>query len=247
MPAWRDSTLGTPIQEMDVFVVNLKSREDRRFHALKESKKYELSVKFVEAVESGSIDPANLGFLTAPALACWKSHLKAFNLVANSKNHMCLILEDDFEFKDFHKIQRILRNIDLKDWDIIQIGFLTHDFKEWISIKLQNLEFLLFALIARLSTKIWLENEGLNKKLRVRRAKNVPLSFVPDDLRAGAHAYIIGEKCARDMIMEHSEQRVLTSDGLLIATNWTKPYKTLRLRKSLVRQISSKSSIKGYQ
>ena len=227
-------------------MVNLKSREDRKLHVIQESQKYGLSPKFVEAVDGNSIDPKNLGFLTAPALACWKSHLQVFDLVVTSGNQMCLVLEDDFEFEDFHKVQKVLQKIDLKDWDIIQIGFLTHDFKEWVSIKLQNLESLFFILTARLSLKIWGENEGLNRKLRVKRARNVSLGFVPDDLRAGAHAYIIGERCARSIILEHHEQRVLTSDGLLIATNWTRPYKTLRLRKSLVGQISSESSIKGF-
>ena len=139
----------------------------------------------------------------------------------------------------------MLQKIELTDWDIIQIGFLTHDSKEWISIQLQNVEALLFNFISKVSARLWPENMGLNKKLRVGRARQVPSSFVPDDLRAGAHAYIISERYARIMLNEHSDQRVLTSDGLLIATNWTKPFKTLRLRKSLVRQIASESSIKG--
>lgn len=232
---------------MTVFVINLKTREDRRKHVLRESEEYGMTVHFVEAIDGSLIEQIDSGFLTTPALACWKSHLKTLQEVAKSSTDTCLVLEDDFEIIDFRKLQRILHKIEVSEWDIVQIGFLTHDFKEWISIKLMNFEASCFFFTALISKFVWAENLGLNKRLRVARAKTVPINFVPDDLRAGAHAYIISQKCAEDILARHGEQRVLTADGFFIATNWTRPYKTLRLRKSLIRQIDSASSIKGFK
>ena len=240
----KNSLLKTPLGEMPIFVINLKSRGDRRSHALSQSKKYALPIRFIEAVESHSISRSELGFLTAPAVACWKSHLFAFEQIINSGNTVGFVLEDDFEFTDFKKLQKVLDKVQVEDWDIIQVGFLTHDLKDWVLIKIQNIESGLFHVVAKLSLRIWGEGRGLTKKLRVGRSVGVPLKFVPDDLRAGAHAYILSRNCAKVLLDHHHNQRVLTTDGLMIASNWTKPFKTIRLRKSLVRQISSASSIK---
>ena len=213
-------------------------------HARTESIKYGLPLQFVEAVESTRIDPMDLGLLTAPALACWKSHLRVFQLHSDSDYQTAIILEDDFEFVNYQRLSKKLRRINLADWDIIQIGFLTHDIKEWVSIKLQNMESLFFILISRFFSTIPIFGVNVENRLRVRRARDVPFGFIPDDLRAGAHAYIVSKNCAHNLLSSHSSQRVLTADGLLIALNWTKQFKTLRLHKSLVRQISSPSSIK---
>jgi GR25 family glycosyltransferase involved in LPS biosynthesis len=232
------------LKEIPIYVINLRIRTDRKDHATLEASRHGLSVQFVEAVEGEKVDSADLGLLSAPALACWESHLSVFQLISNSSFQKAVVLEDDFEFTNFGHLLKKLKKIDLDNWDIVQVGFLTHDIKEWISIKLQNVESFFFIGISRLFSTTPLNGMDLKNRLRVKRAKDVPFGFIPDDLRAGAHAYIISRNCAQRLLNSHSSQRVLTTDGLFIALNWTKQFRTLRLQKSLVRQISSPSSIK---
>lgn len=245
MPSGNNCSSMTPWEEIPIFVINLSARSDRRDHVNRESVKHGLSIHFVEAVESNNMEQADLGLLTAPALACWKSHLRVFQLILDSNFPFAIVLEDDFEFINSRSLKRKLSKIDLSNWDLVQIGFLTHDFKDWVSIKLQNLESFFFFAISRLLSRASFNSTALGNRLRVRRAMGVPFDYIPDDLRAGAHAYIISRDCARTLVRFHASQRLLTADGLLIALNWTKQFRISRLRKSLVRQFESPSSIKG--
>ena len=132
----------------------------------------------------------------------------------------------------------------MKQWDLIQIGFLNIGIRSRIDTLFANLESLLFYILARLSKRFSWISDSIGDRLRVKRAEDVPWGYVPDDLRAGAHAYLITSKMAETLLKDYRNQNVLTADGFLIATNWTRPFRTLRLKKSLVGQTNSISSIK---
>lgn len=226
------------------YIINLASRPDRKNHAFDQISKFQLNSSFLQAVSVEELGPKNLGFLTPPAMACWQSHIKVFESFLKTNEPYVAVFEDDFRIKDLNTLDRLIRRVDLGYFEIVQTGFLANNYRERIDIALKNLEFVVFFLLARLCVRNPFLRARFGDRLRVQRASGVPLGFVPDDLRAGAHAYIISRSAAIRIIADFKEQNVLTTDGFLIASNWTKPFRTLRVHKSFVSQIDSPSSIR---
>lgn len=226
------------------YIINLASRPDRKKHAFDQVSKFQLNSTFLEAVSVEELGPKNLGFLTPPAMACWQSHIKVFESFLMTNEPCVVIFEDDFRIKDMTVLERLIQRLDLEDFEIVQIGFLVNNFREKIDISLKNFEFVIFSILSRLCVRNSILRARFGDRLRVQRASGVPFGFVPDDLRAGAHAYIISRSAALRIITEFREQNVLTADGFLIASNWTRPFRTLRVHRSFVDQINSPSSIR---
>ena len=70
------------------------------------------------------LGPKNLGFLSPPALACWQSHIKAFESFLKTEDPHVVVFEDDFRITDFNTLESLIQRIDLADFGIVQIGFL---------------------------------------------------------------------------------------------------------------------------
>jgi GR25 family glycosyltransferase involved in LPS biosynthesis len=232
------------LREIDSYVINLPSRPDRRHHVVNQISKFQLNSIIIDAVSVEELGIRNFGFLSPPAMACWKSHLKVFEAFLQTNKTSAIIFEDDFQIVKMRSLERHLDNIKFDDFEIVQIGFLVNNFREHTEIFLKNLEFSFFSLVSRLCIKSTFFNARYGDRLRVQRAKNVPFGFVADDLRAGAHAYLISRSAALRIVSEFKDQSILTTDGFLIASNWTRPFRTMRLYKSLVNQIESRSSIR---
>lgn len=226
------------------YIINLTSRPDRKKHAIDQVSKFQLNSIFLEAVSVEELGPKNLGFLSPPAFACWQSHIKAFESFLKTEDLRVAVFEDDFRIKDFNTLESLIQRIDLADIGIVQIGFLANNYREKIDIVLKNFEFVFFSLISRMCAHNSFFRVRFGNRLRVQRASGVPFGFVPDDLRAGAHAYIISRPAATRIVADFKEQKALTADGFLIASNWTKPFRTLRVHRSFVGQIDSPSSIR---
>jgi hypothetical protein len=79
--------------------------------------------------------------------------------------------------------------------------------------------------------------------LRIQRLQNVPSGFVSDDVRSGAHAYIVSRNFAK-ILISLNEPAFLTVDGLYSALAWDKYFRMIRVRHSLIDQSNSPSSIK---
>jgi GR25 family glycosyltransferase involved in LPS biosynthesis len=226
------------------YIINLASRTDRKQHVLDQISKFQLNAILLEAVSVDELEPKNLGFLTPPAMACWQSHLKVFESFLQTNEPRVVVFEDDFRIKDLAALERYIRRVNLEDFEIIQIGFLVNSYREQVDILLKNFEFSVFSLLSRVCVRNSFLRARFGSRLRLRRASGVPIGFVPDDLRAGAHAYILSRNAASRITNDFKEQNVLTADGFLIASNWTKPFRTLRLHRSFVDQIESPSSIR---
>ena len=231
-------------EEIVSYVINLPSRPDRRQHAMNQISKFRLNSILVDAISVQELGLRHFGFLPPPAMACWKSHMKVLEAFLQTNRASAIIFEDDFQVKNMPALERYLHNVNFEDFEIVQIGFLVNNYRERTEIFLKNLEFSFFSLVSRLCVLSTFFNARYGHKLRVQRARNVPFGFVADDLRAGAHAYLISRPAAMRLVSDFKNQNILTTDGFLIATNWTRPFRTLRLYKSLINQIESPSSIR---
>ena len=231
-------------EEIVSYVINLPSRPDRRQHLVSQTSKFGLNSIVIDAISVQELGLRDLGFLSPPALACWESHMKAFEAFLQTKKSSAIIFEDDFQIKNMSAIDRCLQNVTFEDFVIVQIGVLVNNYRERLEMFLKNLEFLFFTLVSRLCISSAFFDARFGHKLRVQRARNVPFGFVADDLRAGAHAYLISRPAALRIVSDFKNQNILTTDGFLIASNWTRPFRTLRFYKSLVNQIASPSSIR---
>lgn len=226
------------------YVINLAARADRRQHALDQISRFGLNSVFIEAVSVDKLTTEEFGFLTAPAFACWQSHMKALESFLASGDSTAVILEDDFHIDNFRALQRSLRKIHLENFEIVQIGYLINSFRERLEIFSKNMEFLLFLSLRKfINLNPTLISRYANR-LRLKRTNNVPIGFVADDLRAGAHAYIVSRSAAQRILSNFREQNILTMDGFLISTNWTRPFRTIRVSRSHISQMNSPSSIR---
>jgi GR25 family glycosyltransferase involved in LPS biosynthesis len=170
--------------------------------------------------------------------------MKALRELVDSGYEYGLILEDDFAVKNVSRFKRVLIEAGEIDWDICQIGFLNNGVRSKIDLLLANFESYFFVFLANLATRYSKFSAKVGNRLRVRRAQNIGFHFAVDDLRAGAHAYFIKTDIAKIILRDYENQKLLTTDGFLISTNWTRPFKSLRLKKSVVGQSNSKSSIR---
>jgi GR25 family glycosyltransferase involved in LPS biosynthesis len=232
------------LKQMRSYIINLSSRPDRRKHALDQVSQFQLNSVILDAISVQDLGLNNLGFLTPPAMACWQSHVKGFETFLQTNYPYAIIFEDDFRINSISALERYLRKVDLEDFDIIQLGFLVNNHRERLDLILKNLEFVVFFLLSRTIARSSHLTARFGNRLRLQRARDVPLGFVPDDLRAGAHAYIISRPAALRIVSEFKEQNILTADGFLLSTNWTRPFRTLRVYRSFVDQINSRSSIR---
>lgn len=222
-----------------IYLINLADRPDRLSHALDEAKKHGLSLIVINAVPKEKANVSYSSFLTPAAEACWLSHVKAMDLIASGDSCFAIILEDDFQINNFSRLSKSLLKLQSFDWEIVQLGFLRNGFRDGVDICLANLEALLFHLLSKLGPS------RLHDRLRISRSIDAGWRFVPDDLRAGAHAYLITATTAKKITESFRNQKILTADGFLISTNWTRPFRTFRLSRSVIGQIASPSSIKG--
>jgi len=227
-----------------IYVINLAERTDRHMESTSEAKRCEISIKFVSALNAESFLVDTKPIRSPQASACWFSHMKAMRELVSSGHEYGLILEDDFEVNDVQRFKRILINVCEFDWEIYQIGFLNNGIRSKVDLIFANYESYFFILLAKLTNRFSIFSSKLGNRLRINRAQNLGIGFAVDDLRAGAHAYFIKAETAKIILRDYQNQNVLTTDGFLISTNWTRPFRSLRLKKSVVGQSSSKSSIR---
>ena len=123
---------------MHIYVINLKSRTDRRKNVIKEMVKHEITkYKFFDAIRPSLEDVNNwnkdyLGHINRlhvedydkyriGCLGCLKSHVEVIKQALNNKYKYVLILEDDVVFKqDFHKIYEYIKQ--LKTFDMLYLS-----------------------------------------------------------------------------------------------------------------------------
>jgi GR25 family glycosyltransferase involved in LPS biosynthesis len=231
------------LSDIDSYLINLGTRLDRLNSSVIEAKKLELNLIRVEAIPAFT-NPSNGGLLSPSAHACVESHMKALRLFLATDSEHCLILEDDFIVLSHRRVVDTFDRIDLRDWDFVQIGFLNTGFRDRIFRLLTNYETSIIRLVETLDRHFSPKSLKVSSRLRIKRIKKVPRGFVPDDIRSGAHAYVISRKMAEKVLLLNNPA-FLTVDGFYSALAWDKSFKMMRVRKSFINQSDSPSSIKN--
>ena len=229
------------MSEFQTLVINLATRKDR--HAAMKLRLSDLEIEhiFVKAVKISDLSSASELLITPTAEAVWMSHLNCLR-IATSSTVPVLIFEDDAVPKlNKQNISDLARIMLQEDLDFIQIGFLTHNFPEAFSIHLRNFyntftrnrrfSFLFqkfgFKEVARASAQIW--------------RSRLPNDFVVNDLRYGAHCYLVNPKFANRVIRTNNPP-FLAADDFYVALSKMKTFKMVRLKKSKCSQDESVSS-----
>lgn len=222
----------------DVIIINLPDEVARRASSIREVQKLGFEYKIVTAEDGAVAVHQENGFLRSGASACFASHIKAWEVAAKGKKQYSVIVEDDIRVLDIGRCIRILGDLPESSLDIVQLGFLSTGFRQFVDIKLQNIEIRIFMLANILFGR------RLNHKLRIYRNLKLPKGLLADDFRPGAHFYVLTSDAARRLLSVAS-QPAITLDAYLMALSWHQAFNVARVRKSLVGQKNFPSRIKS--
>ncbi|KAI4583712.1 hypothetical protein R6Z07F_006402 [Ovis aries] len=127
----------------EVFMINLKRRQDRRERMLRALEEQEIACRLVEAVDGkamnasqvealgiqmlpGYRDPYHGRPLTKGELGCFLSHHNIWKEVVDRGLQKSLVFEDDLRFEIFFKrrLMNLMRDVEREglDWDLIYVG-----------------------------------------------------------------------------------------------------------------------------
>ncbi|XP_053549831.1 procollagen galactosyltransferase 2 isoform X2 [Bombina bombina] len=127
----------------EIFMINLKRRQDRRDRMLRSLYEQEIMVKIFDAVDGKALntsqlkamnievlpgyqDPYSGRTLTRGEIGCFLSHYYVWKEVVERGLENVLVIEDDvrFEFQFKRKLMKLMNDIEETqlDWDLIYIG-----------------------------------------------------------------------------------------------------------------------------
>lgn len=224
---------------MKAYVINLESRQDRWADVEAQSSLLGIEIIRVSAVTTESASPS--AFVTKVIAATWQSHQRAMESFLKSSDDFGLIMEDDFVISRRFKFKEFDLHSKLKA-DFFQVGFLITGPTDRVQILINSLvdTFLKVLRIMSESTKIFSRN--LAGKLLIREQSGIPYGVVCNDIRPGAHAYIVSREFAQAAQKINSPE-FLSADAVFISMGWMRSFKMLRLRRSAFGQSNSQTSI----
>ncbi|KAG8436529.1 hypothetical protein GDO86_007583 [Hymenochirus boettgeri] len=127
----------------EIFMINLKRRQDRRVRMLRSLYEQEIQVKIFDAVDGKALntsqlkalkidalpeyhDPYSGRTLTRGEIGCFLSHYYIWKEVVDRGLEISLVIEDDvrFELLFKHKLMKLMNDIEETEleWDLIYIG-----------------------------------------------------------------------------------------------------------------------------
>jgi GR25 family glycosyltransferase involved in LPS biosynthesis len=106
----------------NIYVINLKHREDRRNHIISELKKTECnSYEIIEAINGNELPKTTR--LSKGALGLAKTYLKIYDKWKENNDGVVCLIEDDCVFLDnFNEDLKTFLHHTPKDWDILYFG-----------------------------------------------------------------------------------------------------------------------------
>jgi GR25 family glycosyltransferase involved in LPS biosynthesis len=226
---------------MDAYLINLDDRLDRLQSASTQLAGLGIGYKRVSAVKPENDFNTKYPYVAPQVAAIWLSHLKALSLFLDSKNELCLVLEDDFVFKKPKIGLPVVYNL-AKDYDLLQIGFLRTGFLDWLNFKAINIQDLALKFLNRYSKYSLPFSRILNEKFLIYSQDFTSIGVVINDFRAGAHGYLISRKFALE-VLEFNDPVLFSADQFFMSLATMKSFRIARLRKSIVGQDSSPSSV----
>ena len=180
----------------EIFVINLDSRPDRLFQMKEQLPNSFTRVSAIDGAK-GDIVSEHQALTSAPSLACWLSHVKAYETFLASNLKYALILEDDADFQYIENFEAELNVwlelLEMEKLNVLQIGSMGD-----------------FRIRSRFKNFLHKSISPHSKQVRKRYPNLVFNSFVP-----GAHAYFVDRKAAK-LISRLNSPAYLPSDGVLM-------------------------------
>jgi hypothetical protein len=222
-------------------VINVATRTDRRENMTVRLAEKKIVSDFVRAIEPKNLPSEGKYFLTQTAESVWRSHLECLKK-SSELSKPTLILEDDaiinFNNEDIEHLVAVMKEQNL---DFIQVGFLKINLSENFSINVRNVySFFTRNTFASSFFKFFGFKEVERAKNQLWR-KNLPKNFIVNDIRYGAHCYLVSPKFA-STILPLNSPAFLPADDFYVALGHSKTFKMIRLRKSLSPQDGTSSS-----
>ena len=108
---------------IQAYVINLRSRADRRIEFERKHRHLRLDFQYIEAVDGASLD-TTAHFSPPNVAACWLSHQKVAELLLSSGDEFALVLEDD-AILDFRIVDLLTKESELSavGLDLFQVGY----------------------------------------------------------------------------------------------------------------------------
>jgi GR25 family glycosyltransferase involved in LPS biosynthesis len=223
---------------MKAYVINLRDRADRWKSVTNQWNSRPQTLIRVDAVSSAEISDSQTEYLPRPVVANWMSQCKVYREFLSTEDDYALVLEDDFILNsaDLSYLCKLFEHSGL---DFLQLGYLYNSSIDFFLIKAVNFRDLFLKVLGKIFTKLGV---GLSKKLLLKEQDLVSFKIVLNHAGAGSHAYIISRKFAEEMLKINCPT-FLAADGLFIAISGLRFLKMGRLRRNLVKQSNSPSSI----
>uniref|UniRef100_A0A2K6B3S9 procollagen galactosyltransferase n=1 Tax=Macaca nemestrina TaxID=9545 RepID=A0A2K6B3S9_MACNE len=110
----------------EVFMINLRRRQDRRERMLRALQAQEIECRLVEAVDGKASESRALCFRVRPGLGLPATWLGFLSQVVDRGLQKSLVFEDDLRFEIFFKrrLMNLMRDVEREglDWDLIYVG-----------------------------------------------------------------------------------------------------------------------------
>ena len=221
--------------DLPIYVINLESELLRWSHCLNQAYKHNLELNHVKAVEIKDLSPLVETYVSEGVRAVWASHLKCLNIFLSTDKSHALILEDDFTIDQPKLLFKYLNNPKIREYDLVQLGFLKPGPDIAIRVFVANLETVFFRSVAFFGKFRFLQARNFTKRLRVKEAARMPKGFTADDFQPGAHCYLISRQLAKAVLHLNNPQ-FLCIDDFFTALSQMRAFNSIRVRKSLVSQ-----------
>lgn len=113
---------------IELYVINLDGRADRRNQFFAQTMKFGLNVTRIKAVSERDITTSQ--FTSPTVTACWRSHqVAAAKLLESNSSHAIIFEDDAIISKSAANFILNLNSAKLNGIDILQVGYLTHNLR----------------------------------------------------------------------------------------------------------------------
>lgn len=130
----------TTIDNIPIYIINLKNRPDRKRRILNELSKHNINHSNTTIIDAINGNDLNISWLMKKniyrndetiyrpmrrgEIGCYLSHIKCWDMIAESGHDYALVIEDDVVFVDNfkQKINNMLTELANYDWDVFCLG-----------------------------------------------------------------------------------------------------------------------------
>ena len=221
---------------MKIYLINLDSRIDRLTSATAKAIKFNFDFNRISAIDSVGFSNK---YVTSQVGACFESHRLAWQNLVKSGKSIGLILEDDFDFKSVSLVD-IENFFQSEQLDFLQLGFLKTGFRDRAHLVFTNIKHSLLYIIKFSASLLMIQS--IIDRILIREVILGYPELVPSDIRAGAHAYVIRNEMAAELI-KLNDPVFLAADDFFMALGRMRSFRMHRFLGSRCGQIPSPTSI----